>query len=165
LEDEEVTFTSTEIHDAIEAMAEAKVDESIAESIENNKEYNEKYGGRTVYGYGYGGQTKKVPYPTTPEEFDRDDVRGGIAENFYEAYDFPEEGVELPGLGVAKLVDSYGGEGLGEELWIVVQIGDEFYKFDHFYSSYDGTEPWHGNCTIFPVVGREKIVTEWVSAK
>jgi hypothetical protein len=157
-------FTGTQIHNAINAWAESQVDASIAESIKSNQEYNEKYGGRTVYSYsGYRGEPKKVPYPTTPEEFNREDVATQLAEGFYEAYDFPKEGVELPGLGTATLVDSYGGEGLGEELWIIVKIGDQHYKFDHFYSSYDGTEPWHGNCTIFPVVGKEVIVTKWVA--
>lgn len=157
-----MTFTGTQIHDAIGAMAAAKVDEAIAERIEDNKEYNEKYGGRNVYGYGYGSTPKKVPYPTTPEEFDREEIQDQIAEGFYEAYDFPKEGVELPGLGTAKLVDSYGGEGLGEELWIIFEIDGQHYKADHYYSSYDGTEPWHGNCTIFPVVGKEVVKTEWV---
>lgn len=155
-----MTFTGTQIHEAINAWAETQVDASIAESIKDNKEYNEKYGGRTVYSYG--GNTKKVPYPTTPEEFSRTEVQDGIAESFYEAYNFPAEGVELPGLGTAKLVDSYGGEGLGEELWIVFDIDGQHYKADHYYSSYDGTEPWHGNCTIFPVVGKEVVKTEWV---
>jgi len=151
-----VTFTDTQIHNAIEAMAEAKVDAYIAETIEDNKKYNAKYDS--------GEYTKSSwyrPQPTSVEDFSREDIVAELAEGFYEEYDFPEEGVELPGLGVAKLVDSYGGEGLGEELWIVFEIDGQHYKADHYYSSYE-TEPWHGNASWFPVVGREKVVTEWV---
>lgn len=150
-------FTGTQIHDAIDAMAEAKVDESIAETIKDNIEYNAKYDS--------GEYTKSSwyrPQPTKVEEFDREEVRDELAEGFYEAYDFPEEGVELPGLGTAKLVDSYGGEGKGEEYWRIYEINGQYYKADHYYSSYDGSDPWHGNCTIFPVVGKEVVKTAWV---
>lgn len=152
-----MAFTGTQIHVAIEAWAESQVDKSIAETIEDNLGYNAKYDS--------GEYTKASwyrPQPVNAEDFDREEVRDELAEGFYESYDFPKEGVELPGLGTAKLVDSFGGEGQGDELWIILSIGDQHYKADHYYSSYDGSEPWHGNCTIFPVVGREKTVTEWV---
>lgn len=151
-----MTYTGTQIHDAITAMAEAKADAHIVETIEDNKEYNAKYDS---------GEYKKSawyrPQPTTVEEFDREAVVDELAEGFYGTYDFPEDGVELPGLGTAKLVDSYGGEGQGDEYWIVFELDGEFYKADHYYSSYDGSDPWHGNCTIFPVVGKQVTVTKW----
>ena len=62
-------FTSTQIHDAITAMAEAEADAHIAETIEDNKMYNARYES--------GEYTKDRwyrPQPTTVEEFDREDV-------------------------------------------------------------------------------------------
>lgn len=147
-------YTGTKIHDAIDAWAESQVDADIAESIKNNREYNEKYGGRPNYSGG------KTPWPTTPEAFDREDVRNQIAESFYD--EMPDAGIELPGLGLATKVDSFGGEGQGEDLWLIFKIGDQHYKADHYYASYDGCEPWHGNCSIFPVMGKEVTVTKWV---
>lgn len=151
-------FTGTQIHDAIDAMAAAGVDESIAESIKWNLEYNAKHDSGE-----YAKSRYYKPQPVKAEEFDREEIQDQLAEGFYEAYDWPKDGVELPGLGIAKLVDSYGGEGKGEEYWIVFEIDGKHYKADHYYSSYDGSDPWHGNCTIFPVIGREKVVTEWVA--
>jgi hypothetical protein len=147
-----VTYTGEQIKTAIDDWAETQVDDSIARQIALNKSLNEKYG--EAKSYGYGSYKRKV----TVEEFDRETVRNHIAENFYDG----EDTIELPGLGLAKLVDSYGGEGQGDEWWRVFEIDGEHYKADHYYSSYD-TEPWHTDCTIFPVVGREKVVTEWVA--
>jgi hypothetical protein len=151
----EAYLTESQIREAIDAWAEARVDEHIAESIERNKEYNEKYGGRTDYW----NRNKRTPWPTTVEEFNREDEIQRLAEDFYEAYGESER--DLPGLGLAKLVDSYGGEGQGDDYWQVWEIAGKFYKADHYYNSYD-VEPWHGNASWFPVVGREKVVTEWV---
>lgn len=145
-----MTYTGEQIKAAIDAWAETQVDDNIAEQIKYNLELNEKYGDAKNY---Y--EKRRV----TVEQFDRENVRNSIAEEFYEVYG--NDTIELPGLGTVKLVDSYGGEGKGEEWWRVFEIGGEFYKADHFYSSYD-TEPWHTDCTIFPVVSREKVVTEWV---
>jgi hypothetical protein len=151
LEVQEVTFTETQIREAIEAWAEARVDQHILDSIERNKDYNERYKDNRYY----------RRYPTTVEEFNREDEISRLAENFYDAYG--QSTRDLPGLGVAKLVDSYGGEGQGDEYWQVWEIAGSFYKADHYYSSYD-VEPWHGNAAWFPVVAREKVVTEWVQS-
>lgn len=149
--------SGTQIHEAINAWAETQVDADIAESIERNKEYNEKYGGRKSY---YSNTV--TPWPTDPAEFDREEVRDQIAENFYEHYNPSEsDPVELPGLGTVEFVENFGGEGMGDRQWLVFKIGDQHYQADHYYSSYDGGDPWHGNCTIFPVKGVEVTKIEW----
>jgi hypothetical protein len=156
-----VTYLSeSAIKAAIDEWAESQVDANIAEQIELNKKYNEKYANDDTTPRW--GSYRRPVYPTEVEQFDREEIRDEIAEEFYN--EMPSEGIELPGLGLATLVDEYGGEGQGDDWWRVFKIGDDYYKADHFYSSYD-TEPWHSDCTIFPVVGREKVVTEWVSAK
>lgn len=139
-------LTETDIKGAIDAWADAKVDDEIARRIERNKDYLEKYGENRYYSH-----------PVKVEDFNRVSVRNSLAEAVYD-----RDEIDIPGLGTVKLVDSYGGEGLGEEYWRVYEIQGNFYKADHFYSSYD-VEPWHSDCTWFPVIGREKVVTEWVA--
>jgi hypothetical protein len=155
LEGKEVTYlTEGQIKAAIDAWAESQVDTEIAERIQRNKEYIEKYGdgGNNRY-------FRPEYYPVEVDKFNRESVRNDLAEGFY---DIEGEGVDLPGIGTAKLVDSYGGEGQGDDYWRVFEIAGDFYKADHYYNSYD-VDPWHGSCRIFPVVGREKVVTEWVA--
>lgn len=147
-------FTGTEIHDAINAWAETQVDAEIADTITRNQAHVEKYGQPT--------SSYSRKYQLTPEEFNREDVREQIAESFYEHYE-PKNSdpVELPGLGTAEFVENFGGEGQGDSQWLVFKIGDQHYQADHYYSSYDGGDPWHGTCTIFPVEGREVTKIEW----
>jgi len=58
-------------------------------------------------------------------------------------------------------VDSYGGEGMGDEYWSVYKFtdnntGEEVYvKFDGWYASYEGAT--YGNC--FVVQPKEKTIT------
>lgn len=150
-----MTYTGEQIKAAIDEWAASEVDAEIARESKVNADYNEKYGGRTNYLTG-----GKTPWPTSPEEFSRDEVQSRLAEEFYDLDG--DKTIDLPGIGTAKLVDSYGGEGQGDEYWRVFEIDGEFYKADHYYNSYD-VEPWHYECTIFPVVGREKTITEWVA--
>jgi hypothetical protein len=153
-----VTYLSeSAIKAAIDEWAESQVDDSIAESIERNKEYNEKYANDTTPRYG---SYRRPVYPTEVEQFDREEIRDEIAEEFYN--EMPKEGIELPGLGLVTLVDEYGGEGQGEDYWRIFKIGDNFYKADHYYASYGESEPWQSECTIFPVVGKQVMVTKWV---
>lgn len=147
-----MTYTATQILEAIDAWAEAQVDTEIARRIERNKEYLEKYSASNNRYF------RPEYYPVEVDKFDRESVRNDLAEEFYDG----DQTVTLPELGEVKLVDSYGGEGQGDEFWRVFEIGGEHYKADHYYNSYD-VEPWHYNASWFPVVGREKVVTEWVA--
>ena len=45
--------------------------------------------------------------------------------------------VDLPS-GEAKTLDSYGGEGKGDEYWVVFQVGEKIYRVDGYYSSWEG---------------------------
>jgi hypothetical protein len=149
-------FTGSQIHDAINAWAETQVDAEITESIERNKAYIEKYG-ESPSRY-----ARRVQLEV--EDFDREEVRDQIAESFYEHFDSSKsDPVELPGLGTVEFVENFGGEGMGDSQWLVFKIGDQHYQADHYYSSYDGGEPWHGNCTIFAVEGKPVTKIEWVA--
>lgn len=57
-----------------------------------------------------------------------------------------------------KTVDSYGGEGKGEEYWVVNYFPavDKYARADAFYQSHHGTDDWS---SIYVVVPKEKIVT------
>ncbi len=48
--------------------------------------------------------------------------------------------VEVPDLGTLEHVDSYGGEGQGDEYWVVFKVTStgQLFKVDGYYSSYDG---------------------------
>lgn len=51
-------------------------------------------------------------------------------------------GIDLPS-GRAKLVADFGGEGQGEELWVVFSLGDQLFRVDGYYASWDGSN-WDG---------------------
>lgn len=40
--------------------------------------------------------------------------------------------------GHVYLVDKYGGEGKGEEYWVVLSVGEQLFRVDGFYASWDG---------------------------
>lgn len=46
--------------------------------------------------------------------------------------------VEVPELGTLKHVDSYGGEGQGDDYWVVFKLGGKLYRKNGWYASYDG---------------------------
>jgi len=77
---------------------------------------------------------------------------GDKAEHFDEAWDDFNESLSTkaetesqykyttPNLasGPAYKVDEFGGEGHGDDLWVVFQVGDQFFKVQGYYSSWDG---------------------------
>lgn len=62
---------------------------------------------------------------------------------FREHNEDPNLGV-VEGLGRGEYVDSYGGEGQGDERWVVIRFGDRYFRKDGYYASYDGTT-WDGD--------------------
>jgi hypothetical protein len=49
--------------------------------------------------------------------------------------------IELPGIGVAVYqAGKFGEEGGGEDVWVVFQIGEDMYRMNGYYNSYDGSE-------------------------
>lgn len=41
--------------------------------------------------------------------------------------------------GPAYLVENYGGEGMGETRYIIFSVGEQFFRVDGYYASWDGT--------------------------
>lgn len=83
------------------------------------------------------------------------------ADFWSEAYD--QGTLEIPGLGTAKHIDGeHGGEGSGEHIWQVWQIGDgesaQYFMKTGYYMSYDGSN-WDGD--LIEVEPFEKTVTDW----
>jgi hypothetical protein len=69
-----------------------------------------------------------------------------------------EEEVEVPGLGKLIHTDSYGGEGQGDDYWVVFQAGDQYFRVNGYYASYDGGEL---DGEVEEVEPHEVTVTEW----
>ena len=65
-----------------------------------------------------------------------------------------------------KQEEQYGGEGLGDEYWVVFSVSKdeekEFYKIPGWYSSGNGSELEPEN--TFKVKSEEKIINVWVEA-
>ena len=41
--------------------------------------------------------------------------------------------------GAAWLAEDFGGEGMGDTRYVVFQVGDQFFRVDGYYASWDGT--------------------------
>lgn len=62
--------------------------------------------------------------------------------------------------GPAYVVEDFGGsEGDGEERYVVFQVGDQFFKVEGYYASWDGTT-WE-DTTPFEVVGKPVTVIQY----
>lgn len=48
--------------------------------------------------------------------------------------------VDVPGLGKLEYFEDYGGEGQGDDYWVVFKLGDQYFRKDGWYASYDGGE-------------------------
>lgn len=80
-------------------------------------------------------------------------------------YSFEELGKDegnIEGFGKAEFVESYGGEGMGDERWIVFKVGDRYFQKNGFYSSWDGSS-WDGE--LEEVEPREVTVTQYFAKK
>lgn len=49
-----------------------------------------------------------------------------------------KDGLELPNIGTLNLVESFGGEGQGDQYWLIFSLGDQLFKLDGWYASFDG---------------------------
>lgn len=62
-------------------------------------------------------------------------------------------------------LEGYGGEGKGEDWWVVFSVEkdmqQEFFKFSAYYSSYDGVNMSYGN--FYKVKPVQKVITVWES--
>lgn len=72
--------------------------------------------------------------------------------------------VEVPGIGKVEYVDDYGGEGQGDDYWVVfktVETG-QFWRVDGWYASYDGGEL---DGELYEVEPKEVTVTQYEAKK
>lgn len=76
----------------------------------------------------------------------------------FDYYELEEDSVELPNIGKTEAIDNYGGEGQGDERWIVFKVGDQLFRLNGYYSSYDGST-WDGG--VEEVEAYEKTVTDY----
>lgn len=72
------------------------------------------------------------------------------------------DGEEVPDFGTVRVVENFGGEGQGDQRYIVFKLTDEFgdehfFKVDGYYASYDGSS-WDGS-ELYQVTPREKTIT------
>lgn len=66
------------------------------------------------------------------------------------------ESEEVPGLGTVTTVSEYGGEGDGDQYWVVVKVGDRYIMKPGYYASHDGGYLDGDAYEVTPV---EKVVT------
>lgn len=94
------------------------------------------------------------------EDFDYD-----VWSEFYEALSTKEWSekydVKVPALasGPAYLVEDFGGEGQGDQRYVIFSIGDQFFKVEGSYSSWDG-DYWE-DVEPFEVFPQEVTVTQY----
>ena len=66
----------------------------------------------------------------------------GNFREFYNNISWNSTGIDLS-VGTAYRVQDFGGEGLGNELWVVFKIGDRHFRKQGSYDSWEGGE-WDG---------------------
>ncbi|AUE23528.1 hypothetical protein SEA_TONIANN_18 [Gordonia phage Toniann] len=76
-------------------------------------------------------------------------------------------GQEIPGVGIATLVEDFGGEGQGDKLWFVFKItdangGERYFRKSGWYQSYSGGEYDGPTVEVEPA---EKTITVWNKKK
>lgn len=55
-------------------------------------------------------------------------------------------------------IDSFGGEGQGDSMWVVVKVGSQFFRKNGYYASHYGTD-WDGDFS--EVTPQQKTITVW----
>ncbi|MFF0498479.1 hypothetical protein ACFYU5_18885 [Nocardia aobensis] len=85
---------------------------------------------------------------------------------YFWKYEAPDSGVMIPGIGNVRVVDSVGGgEGSGEEMYLIFSVQPEgekyawnvkYYRKDGYYASFDGSN-WDGG--FFEVKKVQRTVT------
>lgn len=79
---------------------------------------------------------------------------GGWDEFTWEA----RNGMEVPGVGTVTIIERFGGEGQGDEAWVVFEVNGRMYKKEGYYASFHGTD-WDGD--LYEVEQYEKTVTDY----
>lgn len=113
----------------------------------------------------------EVEEPYEPEDWELDEefTRGSWddVEEFLYWSDWvgntdPQPVLELPDVGTVRKVADFGGEGKGDERWMVVSVTFldgtvKLYRKEGYYASYDGTT-WDEDFTLREVTAQEKVV-------
>lgn len=66
--------------------------------------------------------------------------------------------IQLPS-GIATFFKRHGGEGMGEEYWVIFKVGEELFEVDGYYSSWDGVS-WDG-AELYKVAPVEVTIIEY----
>ena len=93
------------------------------------------------------------------EPFTAEDIEEAIStvEDF-DYYELEHDTVTIPGIGTTEPVDRFGGEGMGDERWVVFKLENRLFRISGYYSSWEGTE-WYEDVTeVKPV---EVVKTEY----
>lgn len=62
-----------------------------------------------------------------------------------------------------KEIDSYGGEGMGDEYWHLFKVNDQHFKLDAAWVSWDGV--YWDDAELYEVEPKEVTITKWVPKK
>lgn len=95
---------------------------------------------------------------------DWDELADDLADSWH--YDDDEnyvndgpKGGEIEGLGWVSIPENFGGEGMGDDRWVVfyIEATGQYFKKSGYYASYDGTNWGDGDFAV--VSPKEKVVT------
>ena len=86
-------------------------------------EFNTWYHGEYPEGHDYEGSTRDEEGP----------------QELFDTWRSDPQPVETP-WGPAVSVEDFGGEGQGDHAHVVVKLGDQYFKIDGYYSSWEGTD-------------------------
>lgn len=92
-----------------------------------------------------------------------DEIWSNVYDNLYtkaqiERSDFYKDMI-LPS-GNVYLIEDFGGEGQGEQRWVVFSVGDQFFEVSGYYASWDGTT-WEDQ-SLIEVEPKEVVKIEYV---
>lgn len=74
------------------------------------------------------------------------------------------EAHDIPKVGIVQIVESFGGEGMGDDLWYVFSVVDppkptRYFRVSGYYQSYDGGTYEDGEDALREVAPVQKVVT------
>jgi hypothetical protein len=62
-------------------------------------------------------------------------------DDLYYTLDYANEGESLKLMGEpVSLVEQFGGEGQGDEWWVIIKVGERLFRINGWYASYNGRE-------------------------
>lgn len=118
------------------SLAELTVEE-VEELLEGHPFKRNEY---RVKRYDYATKSYVATGEVIPERYDS--IVEGDA-SWYEFEELPREGIVVEGLGLVTLESQYGGEGMGDEYYIVLRVteGDtvRFFRKNGWHASHDGS--------------------------